>query len=126
MSEAPFWLLVLFLVTSVVLLVLILLRLPRSQNVKEFREELRAGREEANRAARESREELSRNFRDAGETLSGTLAGVSDAQRNQLDRMTARIEQLQLSNEQQIEQMRRTLDERLERSRQEIADGWTA
>lgn len=125
MNEAAFWLLLVFLLASVVLLVLVLLRMPRGQNLNEFREELRAGREEANRAARDSREELSKNFKEANETLSGTLANVAEIQRAQLEGMTVRIEQLQLSNEQQIDQVRRTLDEKLERSRQEIANGWT-
>jgi DNA recombination protein RmuC len=123
MSDAVFWLLLVFLLTSIVLLVLVFLRLPRGQKVND---ELRAGREEANRAARDAREELSKNFKSANETLSGTLAGVADVQRRQLEAMTARLEQLQLHNEQQIGQVRRTLDEKLERSRQEIADGWTS
>lgn len=126
MSEASFWLLFVFLVTTVVLSVLVLLRLPRGQKILELREELRAGREEASRAARDSREELSKNLKDANETLSGTLASVAQAERTQLERMTARIEQLQLSNEQQIDQLRRILDEKLERSRQGMIDGWTS
>lgn len=126
MSEAFLGLLFAFLLASLVLLVLVLLRLPRGQKVTEFREELRAGREEANRAARDSREELSKRFKEANETLSGTLTNVAEIQRTQVDGMTARIEQLQLSNEKQIDQIRRTLDEKLERSRQEIADGWTS
>jgi DNA recombination protein RmuC len=126
MSEILPWLLLFLSLSSVVFLVLILLRMPRRQNVTEFREELRSGREEANRAARNSREELSNNFKDANETLSARLTDIAEGQSSQLEGMTARMEQLQVSNEQQMNNVRRTLDEKLERNRQEIADGWTS
>lgn len=126
MTEALSWVLLFLSISSLVVLVVVLLRMGRSRNVTEFREELRAGREEANRAARDSREELSKNLKDANETLSGTLASVAEIQRAQLEGMNARIEQLQLSNTQQIDQMRRTLDEKLDQSRQQMADGWTS
>ena len=88
MNEASFWLLLVFLLTSLVLSVVILLRLPREQNVSEFREELRAGREDASRAARDSREELSKNFRDANDTVvdyseRSVASPTSTAQRNE-------------------------------------------
>src|SRR5262245_53611915 len=101
MNEAAFWIVLVSSLTSVVLFVMVVLRMPRGQNLNEFREELRAGREEANRAARDSGEERSKNFKDANETLSGTLGNFAAIQRAQLEGMTARIEQLQLSNEQQ-------------------------
>jgi DNA recombination protein RmuC len=126
MSEAFSGLLLVLLVSSVGLLIIVLVRMPRGQKVNEFREELRAGREEANRAARDSREELSKNLNDANQTLSGTLANIAEVQRTQLQGITARIQQLEVTNEQQIYQVRRTLDERLERNGQELADGWTA
>lgn len=135
MSEASFWLLSVFLFTSVVLLVVILLRLPRGQNVNEFRDELRAGREEARRAARDSREELANSFKDANETLSTTLNDLWQVQRLQLDGMNdhlkayaetnqqslerirttldSRVRELQCSNEKKLDDMRRTVDEKL-------------
>ena len=141
MNEAALWLLLLLFLGSGVLLVLILLRLPREQNVREFREELRAGREEANRAAKDSREELSRNVKDANETLSLTLNDIWQVQRIQLDGMNeqlknyaeanlksldgirstldSRVKDLQASNEKKLDDMRKMVDEKLHETLQE-------
>lgn len=141
MNEAASWLLLLLFLGSGVLLVLILLRLPREQNVREFREELRAGREEANRAAKDSREELSRNVKDANETLSLTLNDIWQVQRMQLEDMSSqlktladtnqksldgirntldsRVKDLQASNERKLDDMRKTVDEKLHETLQE-------
>ena len=66
--------LVLSLIT-VVLLIFILLRSPRSEKIDALGEELRAGREEAGRAAKDARDEISRSLKDANDTLATGLTG---------------------------------------------------
>jgi DNA recombination protein RmuC len=106
MTEALSWLTPLLLLGNVLLLVLFLLRQPHGQKLNELREELRVGREEAARAARESREELSNNLRNAYDTLSNTFNKLRD------DLHTC-IQDLHVSHEQQMDQVRRTLDEKM-------------
>lgn len=60
--------LVLSLIT-VVLLIFILLRSLRSEKIDALSEELRAGREEAGRAAKDMRDEISRSLKDANVAL---------------------------------------------------------
>jgi len=141
MGEGSSWLLLVLLLASLVLLVLILLRLPRGQKATEFRDELRAGREEANRAARESREELSKNFKDASDNLSATLNDLLQVQRLQLNEMNdqlktydetnrqsldgiritldSRVKELQANNEKKLDEMRQTVDEKLHETLQD-------
>ena len=136
--------LVLSLIT-VVLLIFILQRLPRSEKIDALGEELRAGREEAGRAARDARDEISRSLKDANDTLSTGLTGMASLQRAQLDGMTGqiqrtsqlnydsferlsgvlegRVKDLQVSNEAKFGEIRNTLDEKLSHNRQELTDG---
>jgi hypothetical protein len=136
--------LVLSLIT-VVLLILILLRSPRSDKIDALGEELRAGREEAGRAAKDTRDEISRSLKDANDTLSTGLTGMASLQRAQLDGMTeqiqrtsqlnydsferlsgvleGRVKDLQVSNEAKFGEIRNTLDEKLSHNRQELTDG---
>ena len=88
------WVMFLLLIASVVLLLIILHRLLRSDNLNEFRDELRVGREEARQAARESRDEISTNLRNANETVSSTLTGMAAIQRAQLDGVAEQIRRL--------------------------------
>lgn len=136
--------LVLSLIT-VVLLIFILLRSPRSEKIDALGEELRAGREEAGRAAMDTRDEISRSLKDANDTLSTGLTGMASLQRAQLDGMTeqiqrtsqwnydsfarlsgvleGRVKDLQVSNEAKFGEIRNTLDEKLSHNRQELTDG---
>lgn len=141
--------LVLSLIT-VVLLIFFLLRLPRSEKIDALNEELRAGREEAGRAAKDARDEISRSLKDANDTLSTGLTGMASLQRAQLDGMTEQIQRtsqlnydsferlsgvldgrakdLQVSNEAKFGEIRNTLDEKLslvdERLSQNLNDMW--
>jgi DNA recombination protein RmuC len=126
MSEAPFWLLFLFSLCSVFVSVVVLLRLPRGEKIDALREELRVGREEASQAARDSREELSRMSKDANETMVNTLTNLAAVQRTQLDGMTDQIQKFSQSSYDSFGHIRRSLDEKLEQNRQQIADGLTA
>jgi DNA recombination protein RmuC len=136
--------LVLSLIT-VVLLIFILLRSPRSEKIDALGKELRAGREEAGSAAKDTRDEISRSLKDANDTLSTGLTGMASLQRAQLDGMTeqiqrasqlnydsferlsgvleGRVKDLQVSNEAKFGEIRNTLDEKLSHNRQELTDG---
>jgi DNA recombination protein RmuC len=124
------------------------LRLPRREKGNELREELRALREEASRAAKDSREELSKIFKDANETLVSTLTNMAAVQRTQLDGMTdqiqkfsqshydsfshsrdevhRRIQDLQVSHDQKSDHMRRTLDEKMAAHQEQLSQGLKA
>jgi DNA recombination protein RmuC len=67
------------------------------------REELRQGREESRRAAAELREEVARRFGDSASALADTLTGV-----------TSQLKDLQEGNERKLDQMRQTVDEKLQ------------
>jgi len=67
------------------------------------REELREGREESRRASAELREEVARRFGDSASALADTLTGV-----------TCQLKDLQEGNERKLDQMRQTVDEKLQ------------
>lgn len=136
MNGVMTWVLVLLGVANVVLLVVVLVRTAAGGRAEtDLRDELRASREEASRAARESREELSGSLRSANETLSASLGAMSEVQRTQLDGVNkqlkelsdsntaaltqirttvdARVKELQEGNEKKLDEMRKTVDEKL-------------
>lgn len=135
MSNALAWGLAVLGLSNVILLAFLLLRSKREDHSALLREELRLSREEAARAARDSREELSASLKGANDTLSTTLAGLGEVQRTQLDTLAkqltdltqastqslenirvtvdARVKELQDGNEKKLEQMRKTVDEKL-------------
>lgn len=119
MSEALFWLLLLLLLTSIVLLIFILFRLPRGEKINALREELRAGREEASRAARDSRDEVSGNLKDANESNRSSL----DRIRSSID---SQLKEFHQSNEAKFGEIRKTLDEKLSQNRDELSQGLTS
>lgn len=126
MSEAPFWLLLIFSFGSVFVSILVLLRLPRGEKINAVQDELRAGREEANQAARDAREELSKILKDGNETLVSTFTNMTAVQRTQFDGMTDQFQKFSHSNHESFGDIRKTLDERLDHNRQQLADGLTA
>jgi len=137
MSEGLLWLILLSTALTLVLALILLNRLSRSfQGAgKEVRDELRTGREEARSAAKELREEVSAGFRSTSDTLSKTLESMSKVQQIQLEGMTKqfneradasqatlerirttldfRVKELQESNEKKLDEMRKTVDEKL-------------
>jgi DNA recombination protein RmuC len=138
---------VVMLLATVVLLIFVLMRLPRGEKMEAFREELRAGREEASRTAKDTRDEISRGLRDISDRLSNGLTGMASLQRAQLDGMAeqiqktaqsnhdsferlrdvldGRVKDLQGSNEARLEQIRKTVEENLARNREEQSAGFT-
>lgn len=136
MSDTILWVLAGLCAASAVLSAAVLVRLGGARRAEApLRDELRAGREEASRAARESRDELSSALKTANETLSATLKGMGEVQRSQLDALAsqlrefsesnvksldgikvtvdARVKELQEGNERKLEEMRKTVDEKL-------------
>ncbi|GIW41956.1 MAG: hypothetical protein KatS3mg076_2533 [Candidatus Binatia bacterium] len=95
------------------LLVFFFRRARTEASAVEVREELRAWREEAARAARESREELAERLREANRTLAETLDRIAELQRTQLDSMQRQIAELSRSNLSALESIRTTLDARV-------------
>lgn len=108
MNEA---LIVAILIVSVVTLIFSGLAFLRAGKIgqgagREIREELRAGREEGRSAAREQREELAKSLQDNARALTESL----DRVRSTFDE---RVKELQQSNEKKLDEMRKTVDEKL-------------
>jgi len=78
-----------------------------------LRDELRASREEASRAARESREELTSALNAANTTISQNLGALGEMQRSQLDVVNKQLKDLGESNSQSLERVRVTVDSRV-------------
>ncbi|HEY5387200.1 MAG TPA: DNA recombination protein RmuC [Thermoleophilia bacterium] len=121
MNDVVIWLLLAITAFNAVLLLVLLARSARGARSRAdpLRDELRAGREEAARAARESREELSRGLAAANDTLAGTLKSMGDVQRAQLDGLSRSLKELSESNQASLERVRATLDA----SVRELQDG---
>jgi len=137
MAEPILWILLIITVLSAVLMVVLLVLSPRAFDdaSKALREELRIGREDAQKAARDLREEVATGSKSANESLSSALTNLATLQQRQLDGLTkqlkeltesnqtsldrirveieARVKDLQESNEKKLEEMRKTVDEKL-------------
>ncbi len=138
MSDTILWLLLALVAVNAVLLVVLLARSARTSSGRAdpLRGELRAAREEAGRAASDSRAELTKGLASANETLALTLASMGEVQRTQLDGLAkglkelsesnqaslnliratvdTRVRELQDGNEKRLEEMRKTVDEKLQ------------
>lgn len=138
MSDGLLWIVVFGTVVNAVLLAVILIRSSKAfeSGWKDMRDELRMGREEAQKTAREQREELSGSLKSANDTLSKTLESMGKLQQAQLDSMTkqlrdlgesneaalarirttfdSNVKELQAGNEKKLEEVRKTVDEKLE------------
>ncbi len=137
MTNSLLWVIIIVASVNVILVAMALIRFSRNYDDagKALREELRSGREDANKAARELREEVTGGLKSSNDTLSATLKNMGDLQRNQLDGMirrineltegnqksldgvrdviNSRVKELQDSNEKKLEEMRNTVDEKL-------------
>jgi len=115
MTDALLWVLVFCAVFNAVLIVLLLVRLSRASESTggSIREDLRMGREEAQKGSREFREEVSAGLRSANETMSTTLASLGTLQQTQLEGMTKQLKEVTESNQNSLDRMRATLDARV-------------
>ncbi len=102
---------------------------------QELRQELREGREEYHAVGKDLRKEVSDSLKSSTETMSKTLETIATVQQTQLANITteftnltksnqegleriqavfaSRIKELQTSNEQKLDDMRKTVDEKL-------------
>ena len=120
MNSVIVWVLIVLGVVNVALLVVLITRVSAgSRSEASLREELRAGREEAARAARESRDELSVGVKSANDTLSANLSSLGELQRAQLDGVTKQLKELSDTSSQSLERIRLTFDSRVK----ELQDG---
>lgn len=126
-------LLVLLTVLDVLVVVLLIVLLTRNQNknseglktcladmVKNqekfermIREEIVKSREEANINARRGREEAGNTLKLFNDSLLARMTEIATLQKNQLDTFTAQLSTLTVINEQKLDKMRETVEERL-------------
>jgi DNA recombination protein RmuC len=114
MNGTVLWIVLALGVLNVGLLVVLLVRSSAgSAGGGALRDELRASREEASRAARESREELTTALNAANSTLSTNLSAMGDVQRVQLDTVNKQLKELGESNSASLDRIRVTVDSRV-------------
>jgi DNA recombination protein RmuC len=137
MNEVLLWIILSVAAVTAILVVVSLIRAAKvSEGVgREVREDLRISREEARSAGRELREEVAGGLRSTNEVLSQTLESLGKLQQTQLEGMTkqltelitsnqaaldrvritfdSRVKELQEGNERKLEEMRKTVDEKL-------------
>jgi DNA recombination protein RmuC len=81
---------------------------------RTLREELGRLREEAASTSRLGREELAGNLKGFGDSLGNQLAQMGTVQKEQLDSFARQLSMLTVTNETKLEQVRRTVEERLQ------------
>jgi len=75
--------------------------------------EISKNREESNSNARQVREELSQSVHSFNESILVRMAEIANLQRNQLDIFATQLGSLTKTNDQKLEQLRKTVEERL-------------
>jgi DNA recombination protein RmuC len=113
MNDTVLWLLLVVAVVNAALLIYLVLRQGRSGSADPLRNELRLAREEAAQAATASRQELTSGVAAANQTLAVTLKRIGDVQREQLSSLSTDLKTLSESNHQSLERVRATLDARV-------------
>jgi DNA recombination protein RmuC len=110
--------LLLVLIGIVLNIILTIVFLLRSSKLYEgasgiIRDELRTGRDESNNTAKLLRDEVASSLKTLHETLSNTLTNTGKLQQSQLESMTKQLKDLGESNQNSIDRIRNTLDERV-------------
>ncbi|MDO0824238.1 DNA recombination protein RmuC [Desulfosporosinus nitroreducens] len=75
--------------------------------------EISKNREESNNNARQVREELNQSVRSFNDSVLARMAEIANLQRNQLDIFATQLSSLTKTNDLKLEQMRKTVEERL-------------
>lgn len=75
--------------------------------------EISKNREESNSNARQVREELNQSLHSFNESILVRMAEIANLQRNQLDIFSIQLDSLTKTNEQKLELLRKTVEERL-------------
>lgn len=83
---------------------------------KNFREDFHINREESRKAARESREELSRSLREFQDTFERSILSFNNLQREKFAAMNEQQQQLVKQTEKRLEEIRQTVDEKLQKT----------
>lgn len=78
-----------------------------------IKEEMSKNREEAASSAREGREEMGHSFKSLGDSLLKQMTNIADLQKNQLETFSVHLSKLTQSNEDKLEKMRSTVEERM-------------
>ncbi len=137
MNEIILWIILFVAAVNAILVVVSLIRAAKiSAGLgREVRDELRISREEARGAGRELREEVAGGLKSTNEVLAKTMEGLGKLQQTQLEGMTkqltelinsnqaaldrvrltfdSRVKELQEGNEKKLDEMRKTVDEKL-------------
>lgn len=83
---------------------------------KNFREDFYINREESRKAAKESREELARSLKEFQETLERSILSFNNLQREKFASMSEQQQQLVNQTEKRLEEIRQTVDEKLQKT----------
>lgn len=116
MTPTTIWIILGLVAINTVLLVVVLMRalaMRGDDSERAVREELRAGREEAARAAKDLREEVSRALKEVSDSIARTMGDLGKHQIERLEQVAAQLKELTSTNQQRIEALRGTIDERL-------------
>lgn len=83
---------------------------------RNFREDFHFNREESRKTARESREELANSLREFQETLERSILSFNNLQREKFAAMSEEQKRLVLQTEKRLEEIRQTVDEKLQKT----------
>ncbi|WP_085536735.1 DNA recombination protein RmuC [Massilibacteroides vaginae] len=83
---------------------------------KNFREDFHINREESRKAAKENREELSRSLREFQDTFERSILSFNTLQREKFSAMSEQQQQLVKQTEKRLEEIRLTVDEKLQKT----------
>lgn len=83
---------------------------------KNFKEDFRINREESRLIARDNREELSRSLNDFQQTFERGIASFNQLQKEKFETLDDRQQKLILNTEKRLEEIRTTVDEKLQQT----------
>ncbi|MBI2252803.1 MAG: DNA recombination protein RmuC [Armatimonadetes bacterium] len=85
----------------------------QERNERIAREEIIKNREEYHLNAKQQREEMGNALKNFSDSLFSRISEIANLQKNQLDIFTNQLAQLTQTNEQKLDKMRQTIEERL-------------
>jgi DNA recombination protein RmuC len=108
-------------IVTVIILLILLIHIMRSKQAdlasslssRMIKEEIARSREESGKNAKQLREELNTSFKLLGDSLLERMTQIAGLQKNQLDAFASELTRLTRANEQRLDRMRETVEERL-------------
>lgn len=100
---------------------LLLLEKGLERQERVFQEEIARNREEGNSNSRLAREEMSQSLKRFNDSVLAQMTEIANLQRSQLDIFARQMNNLSQTNEQKLEQLRKTVEERLHLLQQDNA-----